>query len=433
MSLQSTHNQKARHAHGLGPSTYKPKVFKQVFAAGFLGNLLDHYDTALYGLLVPWLAPLIFPKEDPVVALIIAYGLLSAGIFTRPLGALFFGKYALKHGAKKTLIVSLLGVAFATMSMGFLPLYKHVAYKAVAILAALRALQAFFAAGETAIAPLFILQQDKPSRYTLTSSFYEISSMLGIFLASGLVWIGSQQQWIAYGWRYLFGLGFLTALVALVLRLSIQGEQEPQIPKNTKLYPIIKNNKGLLLQLFCVSSLNYLTYMVPFVFLNSFVPLISSISKEEILRYNTLLLVLDMLLLPLVGYIAKRYQPKAFMLGAAILLSISLIPIFLYMQKMSLGGLTLARIWMISLGLGFMVPKQAWMMQSLKPEERYVLKSFAYHLAAETLGRSSPAICLALWYKTASPLGPAVYITAIALAGVLALLSSKRGPALCKS
>ena len=85
MSEKVTH-----HPAPIGANAYKPKVFKQVFAAGFLGNVLDHYDTALYGLLVPWLAPLIFPKEDPIVALIVAYGLLSAGIVTRPLGALFF-------------------------------------------------------------------------------------------------------------------------------------------------------------------------------------------------------------------------------------------------------------------------------------------------------------------------------------------------------
>jgi hypothetical protein len=41
--------------------------------AGMLGNLLEHYDTALFGLLVPFIAPLFFAEKDPITALILTY------------------------------------------------------------------------------------------------------------------------------------------------------------------------------------------------------------------------------------------------------------------------------------------------------------------------------------------------------------------------
>ena len=39
--------------------------------AGFIGNILDHYDNALFGLLAPFLAPLFFAGQDPITALIL--------------------------------------------------------------------------------------------------------------------------------------------------------------------------------------------------------------------------------------------------------------------------------------------------------------------------------------------------------------------------
>lgn len=422
-----SHSDKARISEqSLSHPEYQPKIFKKAFTAGFLGNLLDHYDTALYGLLVPWLAPLILPKEDPVVALMLAYGFLSAGIFTRPLGALFFGKYALRHGAKQGLILSLVGVSFSTFSMGFLPLYSHLKYGALFCLACLRAFQAFFSAGETALAPLLILQQDKPARYTLTSAYYEMSSIVGILLASSLVVSIAQKGCVEQTWRYLFFLGALTGLVPLYLRLKLQKAYEPILAPKVQLYPILKQNKALGLQLFCMSSLSYLTYTVPFVLFNSFAPLVSGLNPEAVLRHHTRLLLLDMLLLPILGYIAQFFEPKRFMLASALLLGLSFVPIFACMPYLPLGGLTLCRIAILLLGLAFIAPKRAWILKRLKPEERYALDGFSYSLAAETIGRSSPAMCLYLWHKTGNLFAPGIYCASISFAAVLSLLYSKR-------
>ncbi len=426
MLLDLSQTSSASPSENLASSTYSASVFRKTFIAGFLGNLLDHYDTALYSLLVPWLAPLILPKEDPVIALMLAYGFLSAGIFTRPLGALFFGKYALKHGAKQSLILSLVGVSFSTCSMGFLPLYSHLGYRALFCLACLRAFQAFFAAGETALAPLFILQQDKPSRYTLTSAYYEMSSIVGILLASSLVVSLAQKGCVEQTWRYLFFLGTFTGLVPLYLRLKLRGAYEPTLAPKAKLYSILKQNKALGLQLFCLSSLSYLTYTVPFVLFNSFAPLVSGLSPEAVLRHHTRLLLVDMLLLPILGYIAQFFEPKRFMLASALLLGLSFVPIFACMPYLCLGGLTFCRMAIICLGLAFIAPKRAWILARLKPEERYALDGFSYSLAAETIGRSSPTMCLYLWHTTGSLLAPGLYCASISFAAALALTCSKR-------
>lgn len=65
------------------------KIFRMQFWSVCLGNLFEHYDTALFGFLSPFLAPLFFPKHDPLTALILTYAIIPLGMVMRPLGALF--------------------------------------------------------------------------------------------------------------------------------------------------------------------------------------------------------------------------------------------------------------------------------------------------------------------------------------------------------
>ena len=73
-----------------------------------VGNALDHFDSALYGLLAPILAPLFFPHHDPVVQLILAYSVLGTSLITRPLGAFIFGVWAHKSNPMRVLSFSFL-------------------------------------------------------------------------------------------------------------------------------------------------------------------------------------------------------------------------------------------------------------------------------------------------------------------------------------
>ncbi len=40
-----------------------------------IGNGLDHFDTAIYGFIAPFLSKIFFPHNDPVVSLILAYSI----------------------------------------------------------------------------------------------------------------------------------------------------------------------------------------------------------------------------------------------------------------------------------------------------------------------------------------------------------------------
>jgi len=63
-----------------------------------LGNGIEHYDTALHGILAPILAPIFFPHKDPLVSLILTYAAFATGFLTKPMGALVFGLITKKEG-----------------------------------------------------------------------------------------------------------------------------------------------------------------------------------------------------------------------------------------------------------------------------------------------------------------------------------------------
>ena len=91
-----------------------------------LGNLFEHYDTALFGFLSPFLAPLIFPNKDPLTALILTYAIIPLGMLARPLGSLVFGYIGDVYGRRYALFLTLAGMSFISGCIALSPTYAQV-------------------------------------------------------------------------------------------------------------------------------------------------------------------------------------------------------------------------------------------------------------------------------------------------------------------
>jgi len=188
------------------------KTFCINFWAGIVGNALEFYDTAVFSLLVPFIAPLFFPTFDPITAMVLTYGMLPLGTIAKPIGSLLFGCIGDRYGRKKALSYSLTGLALVTGCMGCLPTYEQAGYLAPALMALGRILQNLFMGGEVAGGAIFILEHSHESKHSLMSSLYGSSTIVGITIASTLItlcsWTGSMDNL----WRVPFWIGFATAL-----------------------------------------------------------------------------------------------------------------------------------------------------------------------------------------------------------------------------
>lgn len=120
-----------------------PKAYvKNHLWSACLGNFFEHYDTALFGFLSTFLAPLIFPDYDFLTALILTYAMIPLGMLARPVGALVFGYIGDKYGSK-ALFLSLSGMGLLSFCTAFSPTYAQVGWLAPVIFCITRIVQNF--------------------------------------------------------------------------------------------------------------------------------------------------------------------------------------------------------------------------------------------------------------------------------------------------
>ena len=58
--------------------------------AGFIGNVAERYDFAVYGYFAAVIGPLFFPSDNPALSLVAAFGAFAAGFIVRPMGCLLY-------------------------------------------------------------------------------------------------------------------------------------------------------------------------------------------------------------------------------------------------------------------------------------------------------------------------------------------------------
>jgi len=399
------------------------KIAERNFWAGMAGNLLDRYDMALYGLMAPFIAPNFFPDDIYIVSLIKTYGIMALGIFTRPVGALFFGSLAMRVGAKKVLIICLIGVACCTGLLGFIPSHKSIGNSATLIFVLVRIFQGIFASGETAVAPFFIIKNSSSKQATRTSGYYNCSTMVGVIMASIAATLVSYSSTPSYYWRYAFIFGFFTAIAGIFLRITMIPGAEQLIPKMSlkTMISIVAKHKISVLRIIFVGSFSYITYTIPFVFMNNFVPLVTNIQLGEMLKLNSILLVLDTALIPVFGILAENFNRAKFMASMSGFIALTAIPLFYFIDDSGFIYIMFVRLVIIISGLAYLAPLYAWYYELVDEPDRYVVYGVGYSIGEEILGRNSTAVCLWLWYYFNNPIAPAVFIVFVAIFATLAL------------
>lgn len=395
-----------------------------------IGNSLDHFDTALYGFLAPILSPVFFPYEDPIVNLILAYSVLATSIVTRPLGSYLFGYIAINSGALHALSYSLIGVAITTMLVGFIPNYEMIGWLAPLMLIILRIVQGIFAEGESSIARLYILENKVHIKAFKASYLYQASTLIGIIAASFLSTILIASNYHEY-WRLCFILGGASGFIGYLLRRYPDFQANSIVVKSIQPWHHVGlttfwQNKSRILCVAIITGFSYVTYIMPFVVMNSFVPLITGISLEQMMGYNTILLIIDMLLIPLIGNLVRKFNETKIMVISLTVLAVTILPLWAYLDQASLVYVTFVRLWIIFWGITFLCPINLWLNGLFNGADKYILVGIGNALGSSIFGRLTPAICLLLWHLTNSSLYIALYIALIAVAAIWAIKTVKQ-------
>jgi MFS transporter, MHS family, proline/betaine transporter len=385
----------------------------QTRIVGIIGNILEHYDNALFGLLAPFVATLFFEKSDPLTALILTYGMLPLGIFFRPLGSLFFGWIGDRYGRKRALCSSLIGMAAVTVLMGCLPTYATMGIFAPILLAVCRVLQNFCAAGENIGGSVFLLEHAEGHQKNMLSSLYNASTIAGILIAAACVALCSVYFKEAPFWRWLYWSGGITALIALPIRFKLTESAEflsASLGSSLRIKEAFSRNWRPLIAVIVVAGFSYTTYSLPFTLMNGFIPLVTSVTQSQIVQMTTYLLVLDMLALPLFGHLASRISKEKIMLFSALFAFVSSFPLLYLLRIDSLAVVIMIRTTIVLCGVAFTATYYSWIQELVSPQYRYTILSAGHAIGSQLIGAPTPAISLWLFQKTGWAGAPALYL-----------------------
>ena len=382
-----------------------------------LGNVVDHFDTSLYIFLAPILAPLFFPHSDQIVALIMAYSILATSIITRPIGTYIFGIIAQNHGPSLALSYSLIGVGIGTLATGLLPDYQTIGFMAPALLVALRMISGIFAAGECAIAKLYILHDKSENEAFRGSYLYQTSSILGIALASLAVTIVHYLE-INNAWRLCFIFGGIATFIGFFLRKASMVIEKKATEELIKFYSpralhTLWKHKMDLIRIAIVTSFNHITYVIPFVTMNHLIPMVTDIEIKTMMMLNSFMLVFDMLAIPFIGKITAGLNKQHIMVTASAVLTLTIIPIWYFIENSTLFYISFVRLWIVIWGIVFLCPLNLWCRDQVMGNEKYIVVGIGTALGASPIGKLSPAICLALYHTTGSYMTIAFYAASV--------------------
>jgi MFS transporter, SHS family, lactate transporter len=171
--------------------------------AGFLGWTLDAFDFFVIVFLYDTLAHQFgVPKKDIVLT-------TAATLALRPVGALLFGLLSDRYGRRIPLIANVLYFSLIEVLCGFAPNYK--------VFFILRALFGIGMGGEWGVGASLAMEA-APKRWRgILSGILQSGYSTGYLLAS----IAARFVLPTLGWRWMFWLGAIPALLALYIRAKV--------------------------------------------------------------------------------------------------------------------------------------------------------------------------------------------------------------------
>jgi MFS transporter, SHS family, lactate transporter len=179
------------------------KSQRNVVVAAYLGWTLDAFDFFLMVFMFKDIAAELHSSMQVVSTAV----LLTLGM--RPVGAFLFGRLADRFGRKPTLTWNILAYSFLELVSGFSP--------NMAILLGVRALFGVAMGGEWGVGSALTMETIPASARGFVSGLLQSGYPSGYFLASLAVYLFYDRL----GWRYMFMLGAIPAILVFFIRRAV--------------------------------------------------------------------------------------------------------------------------------------------------------------------------------------------------------------------
>jgi len=379
-----------------------------------LGNIFEWFDFVLFAFLTPVMAKQFFPvNQNPAYSTMMVLMVFAIGFLGRPIGGLIFGLIGDRCGRKHAFAFSLFLMGIPSLLIALLPTYQSMGFLAPLCLTLLRLLQGVSCGGSFTSSLVYLseLSQINVLR-NINIAWY--GSLLGTLLSSILIFSlnhYASYQWLAlHGWRYLFFVSGLLALLGGIMRRYLPSSPQfsslDTVNKISLLGILVQEGKRLLKIGLLAISVGVISY-VDIVFLPTYLFHQNQLGFSQITQFSALNTVGIMLAIALVGFCSKRLSHVRIFKCGMCFAVIFAFPAFIAFQH---HGLVLGAVLLIvpfaciaSAGTTLIC------LTITNVSLRCTAVSVSYNLFIAVFGGMTPFLCSLLTFKL-GPLGPAVWL-----------------------
>lgn len=414
---------------------------KTALMAGFIGNVVEWYDFALYGYMAGIIAGLFFPEQSKTAGLIATYGIFAAGFLMRPLGSAVFGWLGDTIGRSRTMMISVIMMVVPTVFLGALPTHETIGIWAPVLLVIIRLVQGLSVGGEFSSSVTYLVETAEDGRRGYAGSWANTGSMVGLLLGAGaaasITGLLSADAVTSWGWRIPFLLGGLIGGVAIFLRRKLPQSQhfkrhDRKRPETSPLVQAFTTNRLEMIQAFLFASAYGVMFYIPLVYVPEWLHDQTGMARHLTLQINMGGTALLLLLIPLSGWLGDRLIRRTYFIATAMLcLTILAFPLYLWLLGGGIWGAIIVQATMMFILAVPLGSAPAMFVELFPAADRLSGYSVSFNLGLGVVGGATPMFATWLIHVsgfTIAPAGMLVGASLLAFAVMLWIKDRSREP-----
>ncbi|MQA11343.1 MAG: MFS transporter [Pseudonocardiaceae bacterium] len=410
----------------IGGNDYpRQQVRTRAVLAAVIGNFMEWFDFAVYGVFATNIGRVFFPSENETASLLSSLAVFGVAFFMRPVGGAILGSIGDRLGRRNALSLAIILMTVATTLIALVPSYATIGVAAPVLLVLLRCVQGISTGGEWTSSSAFVVENAPAHRRGLWASSISATAALGTFVgAVAALTVNSTMSEAAvdsWGWRIPFLAAAPLGIVGFYLRRKLtdtpvyEAMREQKRLARSPLRQAGRRNVKLIMLAFAFSSITGVGFYYLATFIVNYLSETVGFDRADALLISIVGLGFYALMCPVMGLLSDvwgRRKPVK-LIGCAILVVLS-VPAFLLMSQGGVG--TFVGLFLLGIGEAMVnVMTVVLLVELFPPETRVTAGAIGYNIGLGYVAGMAPLIAAALVAATGIAVSPAWFLGGIAL------------------